>query len=276
MKLEVRKFAIFCGIMLCLTLTSEAAKYRKGKFLIGVAAGTASYHGDLAQKYFNINSSGPMVGLFSRFSLSPYFDWRNQLSFGQIMADDANSDFYKERNLNFKTNIYEFASTVEFNFLPYGINKTNKEIYFSPYVFLGIGAFYYDPKATYNGQEIGLRDLQTENVNYNLLQPNIPFGMGIKFAWTDRLEVGFEVGYRRLFTDYLDDVSGKYPSFSQLENDRGLASAQASHAQTYNNALPAEPNSMRGDNHITDSYLFGNITFSYRFFNIESCNSIRP
>jgi len=273
MKLVVRKLTLFCILLVCVTFAVQARGYRKGQFVLGVAAGAASYHGDLAQKYFNANSTGLMVGLFSRYSISPYFDWRNQASFGQIQADDAKSSFYQERNLNFKTNIYEFASTFEFNFLSYGINRSNREMDFSPYVFAGIGVFYYDPKASYNGNEVGLKNLQTENVNYSLLQPNIPFGMGLKFAWTDRVELGFEVGYRRLFTDYLDDVSKTYPSFSQLENDRGLASAQASHAQTYNGDLPAEPNSMRGDNHITDSYVFANLTFTFRFFPKDDCGT---
>lgn len=258
----------------CMANEFNNNKYRKGRFVMGITFGAASYHGDLAQKYFNVNSTGPMVGIFSRYSLSPFFDWRNQLSFAQIQADDANSAFYKTRNLNFHTDIYEYSSIFEFNFFSYGINRPNNEFEFSPYAFLGVGAFYFDPMATYNNQEIGLRKLQTENKAYNPLQPQVPFGMGVKFAWTNRIEVGVEVGYRKLFTDYLDDVSGEYPSFAQLEADRGLAAAQASHAHTYDNSqIAAEPGSMRGDNHLTDTYLFGNITFTYRFFPKDDCNT---
>lgn len=254
-----------------IALNIHAQKYRNGKMEFGLAFGASTYYGDLAQEYFNPNSIGPMAGIFSRFSLSPYFEWRNQFSFTELSADDQKSDFYQNRNLNFETNIWEFTSTFEFNFLSYGINKKNNELDFTSYVFLGAGAYWFNPKATYNGETIQLRDLGTENQSYSLIQPVIPFGMGVKLAFTDRFEIGFEVGYRRLFTDYLDDVSGNYPNFAQLENDRGLAAAQASHAHTYNGSLPAEPNSSRGDNHLTDAYLFSNFTLTYRIVKQDPC-----
>lgn len=271
-----KKFTILFLVLYGTSVSADidefgGGKYRKGLFEMGLTFGAAGYNGDLAQKYVNLNSAGPMIGIFSRHSLSPYFQWRNQLSFAQIQADDADSKYYQARNLNFKTNIYEFSSIMEFNFLSYGINKRNNEFDFSPYFFIGVGAFYFNPIGTYNNQEITLHKLQTENVNYNLLQPQIPYGMGVKFAWTDKLEIGFEVGFRRLFTDYLDDVSGNYPNFNQLEADRGLASAQASHAHTYNDQLPAQPGSKRGDNHLTDTYVFSNITLTYRFFPRDDC-----
>jgi hypothetical protein len=46
---------------------------------------------------------------------------------------------------------------------------------------------------------------------YSLWQPTIPFGGGVKFAITENLRIGFEIGLRKLFTDYLDDVSTSYP-----------------------------------------------------------------
>jgi hypothetical protein len=35
----------------------------------------------------------------------------------------------------------------------------------------------------------------------------IPFGGGIKFRISDRVVLAYEIGMRKLFTDYLDDVS---------------------------------------------------------------------
>ena len=237
----------------------------------GLSFGAAHYFGDLAQEYLNPKSIGPMAGVFTRYSISSYFEWRNQASFAQFGADDANSAFYKTRNLNFETNIYEFASTIEFNFLSFGINKRNNELDFTPYAFIGLGGFYFNPKGTYNGETISLRELRTENQDYSLFQLNVPLGMGAKLAFSSRFEIGFEIGFRRLFTDYLDDVSTVYPNFNELEQDRGLAAAQASHAHTYNDNIPAQPGSMRGDNHITDAYIYTNFTLAYRLVKRDPC-----
>jgi hypothetical protein len=262
---------VFLLLLLFAVQFCMAQKYRKGRFVLGTAFGAATYNGDLAQKYVNVNTVGPMIGIYNRYSISPYFEWRNQLSFAQIQANDIDNRYYQSRNLNFKTDIYELASIMEFNFFSYGINKPNDEFDFTPYVFAGIGGFYFDPKATYNDNEISLRPLRTENVSYSPIQLAIPMGMGFKFAWTNKIEIGFEIGFRRLFTDYLDDVSAQYPNFTQLEIDQGTAAAQSSHAHTYNGSIPAQPGSMRGDNHLTDNYVFSNFTLTYRFFPKDDC-----
>ena len=42
---------------------------------------------------------------------------------------------------------------------------------------------------------------------YNLTQLAIPIGGGFKYAISNNVRIGIEVGFRKLFTDYLDDVS---------------------------------------------------------------------
>ena len=39
----------------------------------------------------------------------------------------------------------------------------------------------------------------------------IPFGGGVKYALSDRINIGFEILHRFTNTDYLDDVSKTYP-----------------------------------------------------------------
>jgi len=45
---------------------------------------------------------------------------------------------------------------------------------------------------------------------YKLTQINIPFGGGLKYYVSDRINVSAELLYRKTFTDYIDDVSTKY------------------------------------------------------------------
>ena len=56
---------------------------------------------------------------------------------------------------------------------------------------------------------------------YALTQFAIPFGGGLKFAVTENLRFGIELGFRKLFTDYLDDVSTNYVDSATLLNARG-------------------------------------------------------
>ncbi len=56
---------------------------------------------------------------------------------------------------------------------------------------------------------------------YNLFQFSIPFGGGIKFRVSDHIVVAYEIGMRKTFTDYLDDVSTRYVDQAILLNERG-------------------------------------------------------
>lgn len=67
------------------------------------------------------------------------------------------------------------------------------------------------------GNKYYLKPLSTEGLGflenrpyYKINQVSIPFGGGVKFALNDNVRLGFEVGMRKLFTNYLDDVSTTY------------------------------------------------------------------
>ena len=86
-------------------------------------------------------------------------------------------------------------------------------------MFAGIGVYRYNPYAYSGGNKVFLQPLSTEGQNiigypdrkkYSLTQFAVPFGGGFKFAVSENLRVGIEMGIRKLFTDYLDDVSKGY------------------------------------------------------------------
>jgi hypothetical protein len=76
---------------------------------------------------------------------------------------------------------------------------------------------------------------------------NLPFGVGIKWNATDIIGFGFEWGPRKLFTDYLDDVSKAYP---ELGN-----------GTYYGNGAPG---TMRGNPRSKDWYFFYGFTMQIR------------
>jgi hypothetical protein len=138
-----------------------------------------------------------------------------------------------KRNLAFETAISEFSVVGE-----YYLNDLY-ERRFSPYVFAGLAAFHFDPYA-YNGtrEKIFLKPLSTEGQGiagypdrkpYRLTQMAIPFGGGVKFAVTEKLRVGLEGSFRKLFTDYLDDVSTTYIDPADLLAARGQLAVDMSY-----------------------------------------------
>ena len=56
---------------------------------------------------------------------------------------------------------------------------------------------------------------------YHLTQFALPFGIGLRYALSDNVHIGFELSDRKTFTDYLDDVSSHYVDHEQLLIARG-------------------------------------------------------
>ncbi len=131
----------------------------------------------------------------------------------------------KQRNMDFKSNIWEVYGAIEF--FPTMYIMRNDEEYdprFRPYVFAGVGAFHFNPKGSLKDENGSvtwhdLQPLHTEGQGfsqypdrkpYKLTQMNIPLGGGFKYLLTDNINVGLELLYRKTFTDYIDDVSTEY------------------------------------------------------------------
>jgi hypothetical protein len=83
----------------------------------------------------------------------------------------------------------------------------------------GIGRFSFNPQAKLNGYWHDLWPLRLEGQGfdeysdrkpYRLHQWNMPMGAGIRYEIGATLNARFEIVYRLLFTDYLDDVSTTY------------------------------------------------------------------
>ena len=159
------------------------------------------------------------------------------------------------------------------------LNNLNERKY-SPYFFAGLAVFHYNPYAyDANRNKVYLKPLSTEGEGvagypdrkqYSLTQMAIPFGGGIKFALTDNIRIGLEVGLRKLFTDYLDDVSKNYIDpvdlFNSTRSRRLLIFLIAGRGEK---SLGADPNypaksEQRGNPKNKDSYYFAGIHLTYR------------
>ena len=241
---------------------------------VEVQAGAAGYSGDLNAKAFSIHNIGPGVTVNARYNFNSMFGLRAGLSWGQVGGNDKYNEKSPEllaRNLNFKTSIAEFNVCAELNLL-------SPELYYTyPYVFAGVGVFHFNPYSTdKNGQKVYLQPLGTEGQGlpeygdkkmYSLTQLCIPFGGGVRMKINDQWDAGFEVGYRKLFTDYLDDVSGRYANPEILLTGRGSQAYQMAYRGSPTN-IP-QGGEIRGNPKKKDWYYFIGLKLIWKFGTIE-------
>jgi hypothetical protein len=163
---------------------------------------------------------------------------------------------------------------------------------FSGYIFAGIGGFYYNPQAYFDAENYqgtllpeqlpasgwyNLRPLRTEGQGffdtrdeYSQFSVAIPFGLGANFQITNNLAIGIQYGFRKTFTDYIDDVSKTYvdPAIYSLIFEEPSRIALAEYfANPSNNSLSKSvtaPGQQRGNPYNTDAYMFGMITVYYK------------
>ncbi len=245
----------------------------------GILLGGANYIGDLSNNSGNLylKETKPAAGIFVRQNFNHLFAARLGFNWARVSGQDANvrnDDFVHDRNLSFRSSILEFALIGEFNILgyqPYGLARP-----FSPYVFAGIAGSKFNPKARYLGNWEELQPLGTEGQGmagfdspYKRFAFAIPFGVGVKYALTDRINLGLELGARPTFTDYLDDVSGAYVSYPELLSGNGeLAAALGNRTgELTENGEPVivPTGTQRGDSAKKDWYFILGVTASYNF-----------
>jgi len=244
---------------------------------VGLMAGASNYQGDLAPESTgaSFGQTHAAFGGFFRYNITNHITARLNVFYGTLSGDDAKaeSNWRKERNLSFRTRVLEAGLTCEYNIL--GYQPYNYEKVFSPYIFAGITGFRYNPEAYYDNRWIELQPLGTEGQGlpdrpeqYSRVSFAIPFGFGVKYAINDKWNVGLEAGFRKTFTDYLDDVSTEYVAYNELLVGNGeLAAALGNRTGEY---LGTEPVSVatgtgRGDSEDDDWYFIGGITLSYNF-----------
>ena len=223
----MNKFILTLGLILCfLKIKSQSFltwKLNDRYFSVLLGSGQTKYIGELnAENKRQTDFSHGNLAIEAR--LWSHISTRISVGLYQIRGDDDNAadgSFEKERNLSFTSNNWEFNLQGIYLIRSYAGNY-DQRWKFDPYISFGFGVTTFNP-FTYlqiqeNGKEINakfsLRDYQTENVAYDPFTFIIPASLGIKMKITPFINFNFELAYRYTFTDYLDDVSGIFPSIT--------------------------------------------------------------
>ncbi len=299
---------LFTGLILLPTIIfSQSSRWKRTRYEIVGGLGISAFMGDLGGgkgsshfiSDFNFTSQRPLINVGMRYKILEPLAVKATITYGMLSADDSkSSNIYRlDRNLSFSSQIFEFATQIEYSFLKepvshrYSLKRKRskfslKNLKINAYVFTGLAGFWFNPKGKDdgpdgNGEWIALQPLGTEGQGlmegrekYSRIQLAIPLGLGLKYGLTRQISIGIEFGARYTFTDYIDDVSTTYVDNTWLTSSNRIAGRLADKSTWSENPLPAPPESkggvhygagnQRGESKYNDFYFFSLVTVSYK------------
>lgn len=247
-----------------------------GKTEVGFTVGGMNYIGDLNNQHVYDKPNLAFGGLV-RYNFDERWSLRFDVDYGHI--EGGNPDYLKRRNLSFKSYLFEGSLRAEFNFFPFSMRDDH--FVWTPYIFCGLGFFTYNPTAYYTDPitgESGWYDLQPlctegqgttlnpEKSPYTLKQLSMPFGIGAKYHPNKSLTLSVEYGFRKTWTDYLDDVSTVYVNNHDLKNIMGdVAAGLADRSGEVEPGFVNVAGMKRGDDSLDDWFAYFNVNMTIKF-----------
>ncbi len=232
--------------------------------------GLANYQGDLKARAVSLSQAKLMGSIGARYDLSEHITARSYITFTSLQADDKKgTSVMQQRNLNFKSKILDWELTAQYSF--FNLNDR----WWTPYIFAGVGIYNFNPytKDT-SGKKYFLQPLSTEGQgftpgikNYKLTQFSVPIGFGAEYSLNEDMRIGIEFGYRKIFTDYLDDVSDVYVDQASLQSARGAKAVELAYRgnEVQAGSYPAAGVD-RGNPGNKDGYYYIALTYTVRYF----------
>jgi len=261
----------------------------KSYLTLGPSVGITNYKGDLDDD-FTIKFTRPGFGFNLIYNFHPHLRARIGYFQGWMGASDSVSvdRFRRWRDLHFRSHITEFHLMFIYEFY------AHPRLYrfrpkFSPLIFAGVAVFNFDPKAkASDGKWYRLQPLGTEGqfLNdptrtypkpYALTQVSIPMGIGARWTLDRKWDLWFELGLRKTFTDYLDDVSDRYPPPNLMLAQMGPIAAELSDRSGYRKQGSSgyEANDVRGFVNQKDWYVYTGVGVTYIIDPGERCPKFR-
>jgi hypothetical protein len=169
-----------------LTLSAQQYKYEVGPIL-----GMTGYLGDVNNSNVFAHP-GITGGALFRYAHNSRWAFKANLSYASISGNSKDLDmkFPEEQEFSFSSSLIDLGLTAEFNFLNFGRGPAYKKYKpISPYMVAGVGFVF----AISNG--------------HNQASFTVPLGIGVKYKYKDRLNLGFEFTMRKEFSDRIDGLS---------------------------------------------------------------------
>jgi hypothetical protein len=259
----MRRLLLVIALFIVANMTFAQSFYaiRKDRSVILTGGiGTSTYFGELANPgdYFDAK---PNINLGLQYYFTPRISARAEFNWFSLKGSDseAGSESRAPRNLSFNSNNLEISAVGIINLFGNG-NRYYRRPYLNFYGFGGLGLLYFNPTTEYQGKRYALQPLMTEGVSYSKIGLVIPFGLGVRFKLDPNFNISVEGGYRKTFTDYLDDVSTVYKDVSTFSDPIAAALSDRRPEFPY---PPAKPGAVRGNPTTNDGYFLLNLKVEY-------------
>jgi opacity protein-like surface antigen len=258
----MKKLFFYCIILLPVSLAHAQ------RLWLTTFAGISNYQGDLQDKKFTLQQAHFAAGIGASYEITDQLYVTGNIKIGKLSGNDRTETKNVSRNLDFSSSLSEFHLGLEYDL----INLNEQPL--TPYVFAGLAVYHFNPYTFDSvGKKTYLQPLGTEGqgfyngrTKYSLTQISIPFGGGIKLAVTENVRIGFEIGFRKLFTDYLDDVSATYADKTLLIANNGQTAADLAFrgGELKTGLLYPGEGARRGNAGSKDWYYFSGVSVSFR------------
>lgn len=276
-----RKIISVLSLFIIVSSEISAQEYYSG-WEYGGGVGMGHYFGDLNPNW-GLKEPRVAASLVIKKNFNPYISLSGTITYTKIGYKDsyAKNEFQQMRNLQFKSNIIEASVISEFNFFWFETGKSDKK--YTPFIALGVGAFYYEPLAYYSGKSYKLRELGTEGQKrseyadrrYNNLGISFPVGAGFKWWIKPGWNLSFAILNRFTLNDYLDDVSKTYVGIENFQNNSMAARELQDRSILTNGDKIGYNGKKRGDTSTKDQFFTAQLTLTiqlrtYKCPNTES------
>ena len=257
-------------LLLLAVLSPARAQSLLARSELGPSAGVMAYLGDLNNQSM-FGQPNLAAGLTARINIDTRWAVAFGANYGHISG--GNPDVVAHRNLSFRSPVAEAFIRAEFNFFPYGLRYGTQKRW-TPFLFCGFALFRFNPMAEYEGEWYALQPLGTEGQGttaypdrqkYKLMETAMPFGVGMRWRLSEGAHLAVEYGWRKTWTDYLDDISTTYVGADVLGSEDGggemavlLADRTWEVDPEYVNAIGIK----RGDDSLNDWYAYLSVTLT--------------
>ncbi len=302
--------------VLSLTLNAQTRKLRKDELVFGIGGtgfmgelGGANKIGSYGPRDFDFKAMRPSFDFGYRYRISDRWAIKTSAFYGLIYGNDKlTKELYRNnRNLYFRSHLAELSSQLDFFFMTnitgqrYKLKVHGKKnVRFSGYLFAGVGGFYFNPQARYHldGEGVkkwyNLKDFSTEGQGiiptrkkYSNFAFCVPFGVGFSYGWTKYWAIGLEYGFRKTFTDYIDDCSTTYVDkgiYGNLSTEKSIRQEYFANpsptkdkpVEQFPLTMSTRPGMQRGDPKKKDAYMFVMLNVYYKIHTNKKFYPIFP
>jgi hypothetical protein len=206
-----KKLLLALLLIISITTVTNAQRLRSRwkayRYEWSAGVGASNFLGDLGGanqigtngfKDLELSLTRPALTVGLKYKLAESIALHSHLTYGQVRGDDklTTEYFRNNRNLNFKSNIYEFNLNFEYAILSsrqggvYRLRGIKRSSSFEAqgYIFAGVGVYHFNPMGQFNEKWYELQPLGTEGQGisearnkYKRTQLCIPVGIGGRY-----------------------------------------------------------------------------------------------